>query len=279
MILPAFLPALPAIAIETVESLPDQLEGAIAVGPYSQARPGAWLRVVPGLARFLVTDGARLQVAIEDGADLDHVMALIHGPATAALIYQRGEFPLHAATLVAPGGDRAVAIMGQKGAGKSTQAYALIDSGWRLLNDDLSRISIVEGRVLVWPGRPGIRLCKDACDRYGLDTGTMARAGGEGEKYVAPVQPLAGPVALHAMVEIDRGGGRAIEKLASLSAIATVSGHTFRPNYIRALDVAQGQLSLVARIIGSCAVWHLPVGGSPQDFAAGIETALFGLQE
>jgi hypothetical protein len=47
----------------------------------------------------------------------------------------RGRYPLHAAALVAPGGET-VLVPGTKGAGKSTLTLALLERGWSVVSDD-----------------------------------------------------------------------------------------------------------------------------------------------
>ena len=96
----------PGATIREVPFISDVLAGAVPAGEFSVARPGALLRVIPGLARFLVRDGLTIDVAIEPGADRDEVQEFLDGAVLGALIHQRGELPLHAATLVPPGAGR-----------------------------------------------------------------------------------------------------------------------------------------------------------------------------
>src|ERR1051325_4103767 len=151
----------PDAIVRFVDSLPESLDGAIPVGPYSQARPGALLRVVPGIGRFLASGGMTIEVFVEEGADPDAVDALIHGGLLGALIHQRGDLPLHASTLVSPDRRRTLAIAGDTGSGKSTTAYELIRRGWKLLSDDLTRVTIENGFATAWPGRTRLRLMSD----------------------------------------------------------------------------------------------------------------------
>ena len=102
----------PGATIREVPFISDVLPGAVPAGEFSVARPGALLRVIPGLARFLVRDGLTIDVAIEPGADRDAVQEFLDGAVLGALIHQRGELPLHAATLVPPGAGAAIAIAG-----------------------------------------------------------------------------------------------------------------------------------------------------------------------
>ena len=72
--------------------------------------------------------GATIDVATVPGADAGAVELFLNGSARAALIHQRGELPLHAATLLPPAGGGAVAISGTSGIGKSK--FARIKPPW-----------------------------------------------------------------------------------------------------------------------------------------------------
>ncbi|MEY4565991.1 MAG: hypothetical protein RLY14_961 [Planctomycetota bacterium] len=60
--------------------------------------------------------------------------------------------PIHAACLaVLDGGEqRSVVIVAPSGTGKSTTAFALAHSGWRLMGDDLACVTRNEGQLTVW---------------------------------------------------------------------------------------------------------------------------------
>ncbi len=123
---------IPDAIVRSVAELPDHLPGAERAGMYAQATPGQLLQMVPGMARYLARDGMTIDVAAEQCADEGAVDVFLNGAVRAALIHQRGELPLHAATLVPPGGNGAVAICGPSGIGKSTLAAALSRRGWLL---------------------------------------------------------------------------------------------------------------------------------------------------
>jgi hypothetical protein len=262
--------------VRTVTDLPDLLEGAVRVGPYSVARPDAVLRIVPGLARFLARDGNAIEVAPEQGADWGDIESLLEGPLAAALIHQRGELPLHGAALIPPDANLALVIVGPRGAGKSTVAYELVRRGWRLVSDDLTRITWTDGRVLVWPGRAGIKLCRDACERFGLEAAGMVKVAGDRDKVLAPVAAEKGTFQLDAIAAIDREATNGCSRVTGAAGMALISEHTFRAGYIAALGQAPAHLRMVSAILPRIPLFRLSGPYSPGQFAERLSRIVRG---
>lgn len=110
-----------------------------------------------GCMDFVIGPGAR-SVAIHWPADVafSDVQSYFLGPVFACLLRRRGMLCLHAA--VVTHGDAAIAIIGAKGAGKSTTSAALVSGAWRMLADDVAALRFAEDRILVAPGYPRMRL-------------------------------------------------------------------------------------------------------------------------
>lgn len=132
------LPELPACA----DGRPPDLtiaRGATRVvdGPSGAAfdADGATLRW-PAVGTFLVRGGGRTIVVEPAPGVPDALVAFpLLGPVLACALHLQGRFLLHASAIRV--GGAAVAMMGDKGAGKSTLATALLSAGHPLLADDL----------------------------------------------------------------------------------------------------------------------------------------------
>jgi hypothetical protein len=215
------------VTVRRAAQLPAELEGGIRVGPYSTARPGALLRVVPGVGRFLAQGGDRLEYWLEPGADENAAEALLKGGVLGALIHQRGELPLHATTLVSPERDMAIALAGHSGAGKSTTAYALALRGWTLLGDDLTRVTIEGGKPLAWPGRPRLRLLDDACASFGIDPASLAQGPNGLGKYLIELERWERPAPLRAVVVLERSAeAPRLDPVGGAAAVGLIAEHT-----------------------------------------------------
>ncbi|HEU4366668.1 MAG TPA: hypothetical protein VFV05_00395 [Methylomirabilota bacterium] len=134
-------------------------------------RPLLVVRQSPGAARFhlryadgtdFVVDGPGTQVWARwpEPWTLDDVATYLLGPVLAFVLRRRGTTCLHASAVAL--GERAVALVGPPGAGKSTLAAGLARRGHPGLSDDVVALTHVEGRVAVQPGPPRIRLWPDS---------------------------------------------------------------------------------------------------------------------
>jgi len=112
---------------------------------------------------FLITDACRIEV--EPAPDVDDALLAfpLLGPVMALLLHQRGLLILHASA-IAVGGKSAV-FMGDKGAGKSTTASAMIRAGHRLLTDDVVALDLTAQPMIV-PGFPQLKLAADAAAAF-----------------------------------------------------------------------------------------------------------------
>ncbi|MER8657052.1 serine kinase [Mesorhizobium sp. M0847] len=160
---------------ELEPSAPAAVDVVITVGPIDLPKPSpetgtafrfearqqylAWQTV----GAFLITDACRIEVEPAPNVD-DALLAFpLLGPVMALLLHQRGLLILHASA-IAVGGKSAV-FMGDKGAGKSTIASAMIRAGHRLLTDDVVALDLTD-RPMIVPGFPQLKLAADAAAAF-----------------------------------------------------------------------------------------------------------------
>ncbi|TGT36486.1 serine kinase [Mesorhizobium sp. M8A.F.Ca.ET.165.01.1.1] len=151
----------------------------IAIGPIDMPKPSAeaatFFRFEPGrqylaweaVGAFLISDARRIDVQPAPGVD-DALLAFpLLGPVLALLLHQRGLLVLHASAIAVTG--RGAIFMGDKGAGKSTTASALIRAGHDLLTDDVVALDLANpNQPMIVPGFPQIKLAADAAAAISL---------------------------------------------------------------------------------------------------------------
>ena len=108
--------------------------------------------------------------ATADVSDRD-LFSVFAEPVMRTILFRRGLPSFHAAALARNG--RAILIMGDKGAGKSTLSWALQERGWELLADDLARVDSAAGRWSVYPGHRQTKLTPAAARAFGHSAEAM----------------------------------------------------------------------------------------------------------
>jgi hypothetical protein len=110
---------------------------------------------------FLIKgDGSSVRVTWSDSAVPRDVALMLLGTPMGCVLRLRGVICLHASALAC--GDVAAAILGPKGAGKSTTVAALAKFGHTVFADDVVALIDNGQEFLVPPGQPGLKLWPDA---------------------------------------------------------------------------------------------------------------------
>jgi len=158
---------------ELEPSAPASVDVLITVGPIDLPKPspetGTAFRFEPRqqylawqtVGAFLITDACRIEV--EPAPDVDDALLAfpLLGPVMALLLHQRGLLILHASAIAV--GSKSAVFMGDKGAGKSTTASALIRAGHELLTDDVVALDLARPDApMIVAGFPQIKLAADA---------------------------------------------------------------------------------------------------------------------
>lgn len=231
-------------------------DGAIARTD-NEGRKGLYAREgivefrVPQVAAFRITDGRRIEVYAESGADEDKIRLYVLGTCMGALLLQRRILPLHGSVVTRDG--RAHAIVGISGAGKSTLSAALLERGFRLVTDDVAAIVFDErGTPLVMPAYPQQKLWQDSLERLKI-AGSGLRPLFEREtKFAVPANGVfwPEPVPLANIFELVHFDGRTpmLEPIVRLERCYTLYRHTFRRSLIVPSGLAAWHFETAVRI-------------------------------
>ena len=251
------VPGIPGARVYDVDSLPGGIEGALPAGLHAQAKADEFLMAMPEVGRFRASGGAKIEVAPAIGADPGLVRLLLNGTLRGALIHERGELPLHAATLVPPDGGAAVAICGASGSGKSTLAAALTRRGWKLLADDMTRIAWQDGQAIAWPSRQFVKLWRDTCEAMGVDIASVEQVAATLDKFYVPVPAHSEPAVLGSIFEITAGDVPAGQVKLAGERMALLTRHTYRREQIPALGAVAAYAQLLAKVADACRLFRL----------------------
>lgn len=117
-------------------------------GPYSRSGD-ALLLDVPNVARYCAASASEMVIAPYPAASAGDVSALLVATGLPMLLWMRGGMVLHAAGLIMPGSDSAIALAGPSGVGKSSLVHRLLGARARMVGDDTLLMSVADGRSMV----------------------------------------------------------------------------------------------------------------------------------
>ena len=135
-----------------------------------QVADGAFLYLAycDGMEFWLDREGTRVWARWPAASSLEDAATFLMGPVLGLLLRIRGVMCLHASAVAFD--DRAVAFVGDEGAGKSTTAAAFARRGHSVLSDDVVAIVERDGAFYVLPAYPYLSLWPDSVKMlYGPD--------------------------------------------------------------------------------------------------------------
>jgi hypothetical protein len=249
--------------------VPPALDGATEAGPTWAIAPDTlWLRV-PGIVRFLIREGRRIDYEVEPDAAPGDVAAFVMGGAFGLLLQQRGLTVLSASSVLVDG--RAALFMGGSGGGKSTLAAALQARGWPALADDFCTIEATPDGPRLHGDGAELRLWAQAIDRLGLDArrGAPVRAALHKfhmQSHPGPPADAAPPVgAVYALRHARPPFAAGITRPNIVDANLLVRQHAYRAPLMHLLDQTFGYFTAAAAMGNAGGVFQLTF---EEDFGA-----------
>ncbi|MEO8563994.1 MAG: hypothetical protein ABI601_18080 [bacterium] len=216
------------------------------------------LRLEPGnRAQMLVSDGRRIVVQLGAGIAPDAVRPYLVSSAMGAILHQRASRPLHASAVRVSHGS--LALMGHRGAGKSTLAAFLGMSGFPALSDDICAVSFTDGQPIVSPNRQRFKLADDAVAHLDLHRGVAERLSGGKLSVALPGVGVDVPVPLLAVFVISAASSTGLRRLDGREALSALVEHTFRPRYVVGLGIEREHLHRCAAVAATIPVYALSI--------------------
>ncbi len=221
-------------------------------------------------ARFAISrEGNEIWADWPDGYILEDACTYLIGPVLAFALRLRGGTCLHASAIAV--GDRAIALLGVPGAGKSTTAAAFALLGYSILSDDVAVLDDQGTKFFVQPGYPRVNLWPDSVrvlfgseDKLPLITPTW------GKKYLALDRSGYGfqssPLSLSAVYMLDeREDGLAapvMEDLTAAEAFMSLVSNTY-VNYLLDADMRKHEFEVLGRVVAEIPIRRVRPAGDP----------------
>lgn len=281
--LPGFPPAPAESAAAREPGLTIRVAARSPVPPVASSSvdvaPDAVLFEHADIGRVTIRGGSEIVVAPHERASDDSIGLFIAGPALAVALHQRGDLVLHASAIAI--GGRAIALLGEKGAGKSTLSATLLARGHSLLSDDIVAVrSGPEGPVVAGGSRT-LKVEPEVARALGLDPEKLRLIHREGTKreWPLPAAPVAAATRLVRLIVLQRGPAPRVEPLPAAAAFIEAVRHTYgaRFDVIERSGLAArhfSQISELVRAVPAALATRSDDLGSLQDFAALVEADL-----
>jgi hypothetical protein len=195
------------------------------------------------------------------GAPDRNVRLYLLGSAFGALLHQRGLLPLHANAIEVDG--RAVAFMGEAGAGKSTLAAWFHDRGFRVIADDVCVVQFgVDGQIMACPGIPRLRLSEEALKATGRQAAAFPRSylgDDDFRKYdVAITANAAREASVIAVIFLlAKANAFSVKQLSGVDAVQAVFENTYRGGFIDYVHNHQSHWSAAIDLVRNVPVYRL----------------------
>jgi len=125
---------------------------------------------LPEIGRFWAVGGHTLIATPAPDADTNLIRLFLLGSGLAAILHQRGEFPLHASAIEHDG--KCSAFLGDSGSGKSTLVGMLAQRAFPIVSDDVLVLSTPQpeaGAVMTVPGIPVLKLWPESARASGFE--------------------------------------------------------------------------------------------------------------
>ena len=281
------LPGFPSVPSDTAAAPDPDLRIRVAarasLPPTSRSSvdvaPDAALFDHADVGRVTIRGGSEIAVAPNERASDDSIALFIAGPALAVALHQRGDLVLHASA-VAIGG-RAIALLGEKGAGKSTLSATLLARGHSLLSDDIVAVRSGPDGPVVAGGSRTLKLEPAVARALGLDPEKLRLIHREGTKreWPLPATAVAATTPLARLIVLQRGPAPRVEPLAASAAFIEAVRHTYgaRFDVIDRSGLAArhfNQVSELVRAVPAALATRSDDLGKLHDFAAMVEMIL-----
>lgn len=228
--------------------------------------------------RFAVDrQGSAVWADWPENCTLEDACTYLLGPVMGFVLRLRGRVCLHASAVAVE--DRAIALVGLSGAGKSTTAAAFACSGFSVLSDDVVALTDKGDHFLVPPGYPRVNLWPDSARRLFGSEDALPHITPTWEKRYLPLGQnghhfASKPLPLSAIYILDNRDttltAPVIEAVSAKDALITLLANTY-VNYLLDQDMRRTEFDVLSRVVSGIPVRRVCAPEEP--------SAIFGLCE
>jgi hypothetical protein len=245
--------------------VPLEIQDHKGKGVLYQAKPGKFLFRLESVGAYYVEDGKRINLQRLNNSTDEELRLFLLGSAFGALIHQRKLLAFHGSTVVKD--TKALIIAGISGTGKSSLAATLVKRGYSLLADDISVIGFENGKPLVYPGIPHLKLWKDVLIKLGENPDKHDKVRPQILKYRKQVKNsyAAKPLLVEKIIILSSKNTEGFDKteIKGIDKFNTLKNNTYRFQYVDALGLSAEHFDLCSRLANCVEVVQIMRPSSP----------------
>ncbi|GAB4523017.1 MAG: hypothetical protein Tsb0014_00120 [Pleurocapsa sp.] len=215
------------ITIKSDASLADYLPEAVLEQPWALhlSRESA-IVYVKDTGVFLINEGKTIVFIPAPEATEQVTRFYLVGTVMAILLYQRRFLVLHGSVIDIDG--QAIIFLGNSGDGKSSTAAALHAGGHNLINDDVAPITLEQGRAIVQPGFPQIKMSRETATALNYDFESLPHIHPKENKrgYRPKYNSVPQPMKVGRIYVLEYGEEFAVESISASLAVKELSRHS-----------------------------------------------------
>ncbi|MEH7884009.1 aldolase [Bacillus sp. JJ1609] len=214
---------------------------------------------IKATATFLIKDGKKIIASLMQGCDKNKIRLYLLGTCMGVILMQRKVLALHGSAIAVNG--KAYAFVGDSGAGKSTLASAFMNSGYKLLSDDLIPVAIINEIPYIIPSYPQQKLWGKSLQLLKIDSSKYSPLFDREDKFAIPVHSnycdqsleLAG---IFVIEKNDRSFIN-IETIQNLERFRSLFNQTFRSFLISRFQLMDWHFYESSRIINKTKMYRV----------------------
>jgi hypothetical protein len=175
------------------------------------------------------------------------------------LLMQRGLMPIHGSSVKF--NNNCIIFSGNSGAGKSTLAAGFMKQGHYVLNDDISVVKIENGKAVVIPGFPQLKLWADVLKKFNDDPENFRKLRDNIDKHAVSLKNKFYnkelPVKKIFILTTKNTLGFDIEKISGIDKFNVLKKNTFRFQFIDGLAKQKEHFTTISSLAGCTEIYKV----------------------
>lgn len=248
--------------------VPDHLSAMISSGILFESGEREFLLKLPKIGKYLVKNGDEIIIDPKPGVSQDEISLFLLGSVMGALLYQRKYLPIHGSAVEVRG--KAIIIIGNSSAGKSTLAASLNLAGFPLISDDLSAVGTNDsGNCILLKGIPFIKLWKDTVDTL-YPAASFRKVRPQINKFKIPLgnnDNVSQEIIIESIINLTTRNepDYRLNEINGALKFSMLRDHAYRDQLVKGMGITNHHFQMLTKLANQSKLFHLERPSIPLD--------------